>query len=113
MPSMATVRVTGLAPPAVIPPPWRGTPTSVPLLWRERVGVRGIFDSAGFAFGGVIVTIGTGAWPMPRDPPFRTASGSFSKVRLHPGALKYYVVPLWTALAGAVFASTVIPQTGS
>src|SRR6266571_3457725 len=44
--------------------------------------------SAAFARSGVIVTIGTGAWPMPRDLPFRTASGSFSKVRLHPGAQK-------------------------
>src|SRR5438093_10918131 len=37
---------------------------------------------------GVIVTIRAGAWPMPLGPPRRTASGSFSKVRLHPGAQK-------------------------
>ena len=30
----------------------------------------------------------TGAWAMPLGPPLRTTSGSFSKVRLHPGAQK-------------------------
>src|SRR5437879_1513950 len=45
-------------------------------------------DTAGFARRGIIVTGCTGAWPMPWGRPLRTASGSFSKVRLHPGAQK-------------------------
>src|SRR2546422_10747538 len=67
IPSIGIVSVAGFAVDAVIPPPWRG---------RERVG-------------GPTLRIGiicAGAWPMPGGPPLRTASGSFSKVRLHPGA---------------------------
>src|SRR2546428_5196513 len=73
MPSMATVRGTGFAVEAVIPPPWRG---------RARVGGPSLRI-------GIIVTGCAGAWPMPLGPPLRTASGSFSKVRLQPGAQKY------------------------
>src|SRR5438128_6006881 len=47
IPSITTVSVVGLAAPAVVPPPSRGTPTLVPLPWRERVGVRGASASAG------------------------------------------------------------------
>src|SRR5437016_5045787 len=45
-------------------------------------------SDAGFARRGIIVTGCTDAWPMPWGRPLRTASGSFSKVRLHPGAQK-------------------------
>src|SRR2546427_380406 len=68
MPSIGIVRETGLIEYAAL----------------AGVGAAG----AGFCRIGVIVTICAGAWPMPGGPPLRTASGSFSKVRLHPGAQK-------------------------
>jgi hypothetical protein len=76
MPSIGIVSDAGLA--ALL----------VPLPGRERVGVRGTFDSAGFVRIGIIVTICTDGNAMPFGPPVRTATGSFSKVRLQPGAQK-------------------------
>src|SRR6266702_3426417 len=68
MPSIGIVRETGLTEDAAL----------------VAVGAAG----AGFARIGIIETGCTGAWPMPLGLPLRTASGSFSKVRLQPGAQK-------------------------
>src|SRR3989338_7285253 len=77
MPSIGIVSDTGLA------------GLLVPLPLRERDGERGV---GAFAREGIIVTIGAAGGPMgnpiPRGPPVRPAAGSFSKVRLQPGAQK-------------------------
>src|SRR5437867_9246995 len=63
MPSIGIVRETGLTEDAAL------------------AGAGADFDRIG-----IIETGCTGAWPMPLGLPLRTASGSFSKVRLQPGA---------------------------
>src|SRR5438093_12894884 len=63
MPSIGIVSVADLPISAILPSP---------LPRRERAGVRGAGASADFGRSGTIVTTCTGAWPMPRDLPFRT-----------------------------------------
>jgi hypothetical protein len=85
MPSIGIVSETGLpeAPATLlIPPPWRG-----------RAWVRGSSfawggPAADFARIGIIMTICTGGGPMGLGPDLSTPAGSFSKVRLQPGAQK-------------------------